>query len=161
MAEEYTKPYLDSSVFIGWIKGEVIKGTDRGKMGKHILSLAQEGKFSIYTSTLTLAEVHKKRNQQKLTDPEDERTLAFFEHDFIKLIDVDRRVAEHANQLCREHGIYPNDGIHLASALRAECDVLLAWDVDFAKITRPDIRIEEPQLVGQQKLDLGPPGVGV
>ena len=97
MADEYKKPYLDSSVFIAWIKNEVVDSVERGKIGEHILRLAEERKFDIHTSCLTLAEVHKKRGGQSLEDSQDERILAFFEHDYIKLIEVDRRVGEDAN----------------------------------------------------------------
>jgi predicted nucleic acid-binding protein len=44
--------------------------------------------------------------------------LAFFEHDYIELIDVDRRIGEQANEFCRQYSLYPNDAIHLACALR-------------------------------------------
>ena len=104
---------------------------ERGKITAHVLRLAQEEEFSIYTSALTLAEVHKKRKGQKLDDELDERILAYFEHEYIKIIDVDRRIGEEANQFCRTYGLLGNDAIHLACALRAGCDVLLTWDNDF------------------------------
>ncbi len=152
MAERYLKPYLDSSVFIAWLKGEVVKGVRRGDIGAHILSQAEAGDFKIHTSAITLGEVHKLRSTPALADDQDERILAYFERDFIIVIDVDRGIGEQANRLCRQYGILPNDGIHLACALRADCDVLLAWDDRFVKVKHPSIRLEEPQLLGQARM---------
>src|SRR5229473_5011246 len=125
MPDQYKKPYLDSSVFIAWIKGEIVKKVERKKIVDHILKLAQQGQFKIYISTFTLAEVHKKRNHQKLTNDQDEKILAFFENDFFELIDVDRTIGEEANRICRDYGLLPADAVHLACAIRAQCDVLL------------------------------------
>ena len=148
---QYRKPYLDSSVFIAWLKGEVEVGTgvDRGKIGTHIMNLAAKGEYLIYASAWSLAEVHKPRGGTALADDQDERILAFFENDFIRLIVVDRLIGEQANRLCRLYGLKPGDAVHLACALRAGCDVLLAWDGDLLKVSHPDINIERPQMLGQ------------
>ena len=152
VADMYEKPYLDSSVFISWVKGEIIGDVDRGKVVQHILDLAEQGTFSIYVSALTLAEVHKLRQGPVTPGDGSEKIVEYFEHTFIKVVDVDRRIGEHANRLCREKNLLPNDAIHVACALRAGCDVLLAWDRGFSGVT--EIRIEEPSLVGQSTLDL-------
>ena len=157
MADQYKKPYLDSSVFIAWIKGEVEKGVKRKEIVEHILFLAEKGIYIVVTSALTLAEVHKRKGASKLAEKEDERILSYFEHEFIQIVDVDRETGEMANKLCREHAsdkLMPNDAIHLASALRAKCDALLAWDEVLSKLKRSDIRCEEPIMIGQGKLDL-------
>jgi predicted nucleic acid-binding protein len=150
VVETYQKPYFDSSVFIGWIKGEVAKGIDRRLVADSILGLAERGDFQIYTSALTLAEVHKLRGGERLPTNLGDRILAYFEHDFIRIIDVDRNIGEQAHRKCREHGIYPNDAIHLACAMKAGCEVLLAWDDRFNKVREPNIRIEEPQMLPRQ-----------
>jgi predicted nucleic acid-binding protein len=150
----YARPYLDASVFIAWVKGEVVDGVDRADIVEHILTLAQRGAYKVHTSALTLAEVHQKRGYDSLRDQEDEELLAFFEHDFIEIIDVDRLIGEEANRLCRRHGLRPNDAIHIASALRAGCEVALFWDHRVTNKTMPGIRLEEPQKLGQQLLKL-------
>jgi predicted nucleic acid-binding protein len=152
VADQYERPYLDSSVFLGWIKGEVVNGIDRGAIGAHILTMAGNGLYRIYTSAITLAEVHKLRSGPVLAEDLGTRILAYFEHDFIEIVAVDRRIGEQAHRFCREFGLLPNDAIHLASALSIPCDVLLAWDGRFAKANPAGIRIEEPQVIGQQTL---------
>jgi predicted nucleic acid-binding protein len=153
LADQYKKPYFDSSVFISWIKMEVVGGVERGKIVAHILTLSEQGNFHVYTSTLTLAEVHKRRSHPSLSNDQDERILAFFEHDYIKLVDVDRQIGEQANGFCRQYSLYPNDAVHLACALRGGCDVLLAWDDRFVKVQHPTLRIEEPRILGQHLLE--------
>ena len=165
MADQYVAPYLDSNVWLGWIKGETVRGIDRAEIADHILSMAEPPRrlFRIYTSTLTLAEVYKLRRGPRLpNDSQTERAVARFlgycEHEFVEVIDVDRVIALHAHRLSVDYGIYPNDAIHLASALRAGCDVLLAWDDRFINVTSQginDIRIEEPRLIGQGRLPNG------
>jgi predicted nucleic acid-binding protein len=154
LVEQYQRPYLDSGVFIAWITGEVIKGVNRAEIAQHILILAQQGAFPIVTSSATLAEVHKERGSPMLTPDQDERVLAFYEHDFIRLVDVDRRIGEHANRLCRQYNLNPFDGIHVASAIRAECDVLLAWDEPMIKKGITEVRVEAPRMLGQARMDL-------
>jgi len=154
VADQYQNPYLDSSVFIAWIKGEVVNGVDRKDIADHILGLAEKGYFKINISALTLAEVHKKKGAEspRLEPEEDEMILAYFEHDFFNIIDVTRDIGENANRLCREHSLLPADAIHLACALRAKCDVLLAWDDRLTAVNHPLIRTETPRKIGQLNL---------
>ncbi|MFZ5451416.1 MAG: type II toxin-antitoxin system VapC family toxin [Thermodesulfobacteriota bacterium] len=154
MADQYQNPYLDSSVFIAWIKGEVVNGVDRKDIADHILGIAQKGSFKINISAFTLAEVHKKKGAEspKLEPDEDELILAYFEHDFFNIIDVTRDIGEHANRLCRQYSLLPADAIHLACALRAKCDVLLAWDDRLTAVDHPEIRTENPRKIGQLNL---------
>jgi predicted nucleic acid-binding protein len=153
---KYRNPYLDSSVFLAWVKGEQVEGIDRRAIADDILKAGRDGRLQVYTSTLTIAEVHKLRKGPVLPSEGADSLLSFFQSDFIRWVDVERRVAELAHRLCREHGIYPCDGIHLACALMAKCDVLLAWDGRFEKVNVPGIRVEEPQFaIGQRSLEDG------
>jgi predicted nucleic acid-binding protein len=152
----YKKPYIDSDVFIGVIKNEVVEETlpdgtriqtERGKIGSHVLTLAEQQHFPIYISPLTIAEVHKLKNKEKLTDDENENVLEFFENDFVNVVPIDRDDGEDANHLCRKYQaekLSPTDALHLACAIKAGCDVVLTWDADFGKVVCPYIRIERP-----------------
>jgi predicted nucleic acid-binding protein len=153
VVEQYKRPYFDSSVFIGWIKGEVIGRIDRRAVADHNFHLAQQKTFQIYTSAVTLAEVHKIRGKPGALDAtQDEAILTFFEHEYIMIIDVDREIGEEANRHCRAFGLQPMDALHLACALRAQCDILLGWDDHFKSVTHPAIRCEAPQALGQLTL---------
>lgn len=153
MADDYVRPYLDSSVFIAWLRGEA----KRHEIVAHILDEAQKGKYPIIISALTFAEVHKVKGDGKshLTVEEDEKILAYFEHDFFRVVDVDRGIGEVANRFCRTYNVKPNDAIHLACALRAKCDVLLFWDRPFIEaVTHSAIRIEEPQITTPKQVSI-------
>lgn len=152
----YRKPYIDSDVFIGVIKNETVEDTlqdgskvqvERGKIGSHVLTLAEQGFYPIYISPLTIAEVHKLRHKEKLTDDENENVLEFFENDFVTVVPIDRDDGEEANRLCRKYQaekLSPNDALHMACAIKAGCDVLFTWDKDFLTVVSLDIEIKRP-----------------
>jgi predicted nucleic acid-binding protein len=181
LPDPYKKPYLDSNVFISLIQGEKVMKkvvtrvpgvdkngkkvtrdkvemveVDRTPIVQYILRAAQRGDYEIYTSTLTWAEVHRLKGEETArTLQEDETILQFLQNSYIVPIEASRLIGEEANRLCRKFGIYPMDAIHLASALSEKCDVLLAWDDRFTKKVKglQGIRLEEPQIIGQLKLD--------
>lgn len=145
---DYTRPYVDSSVFIAWLNREA----SRFEIADQLIKRAENGDYPIYISALTLAEVNKipRSKTAPLTPEKNEMIIKFFQHDFFKVLPVDRAIGEAANRFCREYRIMGNDAIHLACALRAKCDVLLAWDRPLSKnVNHPDIRVEEPEFRGQ------------
>lgn len=139
----YKKPYVDSSVIIAWLKGE----EGRIDVFTDILKAADGGAYRIYTSTLTIAEVYRPRGSQPSSDKESDQLLDFYEHDFLIFIDADRRVAERAHKLCRDHGLRPFDALHVASALRAGCEAFLSWDNHYDGLDITGLSFERPQLV--------------
>jgi predicted nucleic acid-binding protein len=150
--DTYLAPYIDSSVFIAWINKEVVNGEDRFTIADHVIKKAERGEYTIYISALTLSEVHKlpRGTTPPLTKEQDEMIIRFFQNDWFRLLPIDRDIGETANRFCRDYGIHGNDATHLACALRAKCDVLLVWDRPLAtKVTRTDIRIESPRILGQ------------
>lgn len=153
MVSDYRRPYADSSVFLGFIKGEVdAKGNDRGAIGQNFFGHAEEGKYKVFTSTLTLAEVVKLRRGPVTPDDKLEQIAALFDYEFIELIELDRGIGEDARRLCQTQGLKPNDAVHLASATRGGCDILLAWDDRFVACASPPVPVEEPQIKGQLTL---------
>jgi predicted nucleic acid-binding protein len=156
VADQYQRPYIDTSVFLGWKNHEVINGVDRYAIFQHIWEDAQAGMFKIFTSPLTFAETFKLRHQSIIQPtPIIQGLLADFEKDFVESVEIDREIGLAANLLCRQYAankLYPNDALHLACALRAQCDVLLSWDRPLNSISHPNIRIEEPQIIGQMRI---------
>lgn len=80
---------------------------------------------------------------------------AFFEHGFIQWVDVDLVVAREARRLSRVHRLRGADAIHLASAIRATCDVLMTWNKKDFPIgqTVDGVEIRDPFLFGQATFD--------
>lgn len=158
MANPYVKPYLESSAFIAWIKGEIFQrdGSNCTKVVGHILNQAKAGEYPVFTSTWTLAEVHKRKKEISLDEKQSRRILEYFEHDYIYLVDITRAIGEQGHMLARQYGLKPTDSVHLACAIRAGCDVLLSYDPDF--LDMPDkpktIVIDYPKIIPKTPLPL-------
>jgi predicted nucleic acid-binding protein len=155
-----TKPYFDSSVFIAHIKGEIIRcpdGSTRVDTTTHLFEDAQAGKYKIYTSFVTLAEVRRVRHRTTQIT-EDERMkingffAEFFQHEWIYPIEVNRDIAEKAQSLGATYGLDAMDSIHLATAIWYKCPVLFVWDRATFTSKIPSVvegvRIEEPHWEG-------------
>lgn len=154
----YKQPYLESSVFIALIKGEVVDGIDRADIAQHILDDASNGRWPIFTSTFSLAEVIKDRKRPLLTPEEEQRIGDYFKHEYIKPVILDRDVGESARRLARNHNLRPADAVHLASAIRAKADELLTWDKDNFPVgqTIEGVTIKLPYWFGQTTMPLQP-----
>jgi predicted nucleic acid-binding protein len=148
VADKYRRPCLDSSVFIGGIgDGEITKGIKRNVVFRHIWERAKAGDFPILISAIALVEVYKKKKGTVAGGEMLDEFLQHINEPFVQVIEVDREVGLRAHQFCRKYSadkLTPNDAVHLACAIRAGCDVLLAWDTPLVGIQHPSIRIEEP-----------------
>jgi predicted nucleic acid-binding protein len=158
----YIKPYVESSVFIAFIKGEKSQGPTRDRDARaifdSIIDAARARKFRIITSALTIAEVHKYKKypkEQQVTQRQNEDLRPYFRQDYIQIVEIDREVGEKANELCvrcqagsGHQALRPNDAIHIASAQKAGCDVVLSWDSDFiSQKGRIAISLENPDMM--------------
>jgi len=145
---------LDTSVFLGGVNEEIRDGIKRHVVFNYIWDRAKEGKFRILTFAITIAEVFKKKKPIHATPetPMLDEFLNMMEEDFVDIIEVDREIGFEAHRLCRLYApqkLMPNDGIHLACALRAKCDVLLAWDRPLVSVPHPNIKIDNPKILNR------------
>lgn len=115
--------YIESSVFIALIQKEANRFEDC----RAALREAEVGQTRAITSSLTIAEVVK--GKDGLITPESEaKVAAFFQHEWLKVVWVDRRVAEEARRLSRELGLKPPDAIHVATAILLKANRLFTYD---------------------------------
>lgn len=115
--------YLESSVFIAFIQKE----PDRYEECAAALREAQAGQTRAITSSLTIAEVV--RGENGLLSPEVEAKLtAFFQNEWLKVVWVDRRVAEEARRVSREFKLKPPDAIHVATCVLHRAERLFTYD---------------------------------
>ena len=155
MVDKLVKPCFDSSVFLGGLNNEIKNGIKRGVIFRHLWSKAEDGEFKVFISAITLAEVYKKRRLAKPSDKLLEEFLECINRPFVEVIEVDRETGLLAHYLCRRFAmnkLMPNDAIHLACALRANCDVLLAWDGPLTSVKHEDIEITQPAMFGKTLL---------
>jgi predicted nucleic acid-binding protein len=103
-----------------------------------------------------MAEVFKKKGDGNppLTPEQNGRIMRYFENAWIRWVGVERLIGESANALLVEYGpkgLRPCDAIHLASAIRAECDCLLTWDKRFVSVFKdvlsPPMRVSFPDTI--------------
>lgn len=145
--------YLDADVYLALIKGE--EGRLRAARG---LLRGGEGKrFAVIASTLIYAEVcgHGEVHAAQDAAAVDAKVSAFFESGFISWVEVDLVLARDARRLSRVWRLRGADAIHLASAIRASCDVLMTWNKNDFPIgqTIEGVDVREPFLFGQGSLD--------
>lgn len=141
--------YWDSCAFLGWLKGE----TDKEAECLSVLEEAISGKLEIVTSTLTLAEVLWLRKGARITQEDREKVRAAFENPWLILWELDRGLAERAQDVVWEHDVHPKDAVHVATALAAEVEGLDTFDgpllgrsgqIESLHISRPTVEGKLP-----------------
>jgi predicted nucleic acid-binding protein len=146
------KVYWDSNAFLAWLQNE----PGRDAACRDTLHAAQRGDFLIVTSALTMAEVLWLRGAPRLTEDKADILNRFFRRSCLRVVNVDRSVAQSAQRLVWKSGIRPKDSIHLATALKYGCPVLETFDGPLiAKGADLDgIVIREPRPSPQGSLDV-------
>ncbi len=150
---DYQRVYLDADVYLALIKGE----EGRLEVAQGLLRDGEQKRFTVVASTLIYAEVCGHGDLRAATDADavDRKVSAFFEGGFIRWVEVDLVVARQARLLSRAYRLRGADAIHLASAVRASCDVLMTWNKNDFPIGEvvDEVDVREPFLFGQRRLD--------
>jgi predicted nucleic acid-binding protein len=142
--------YWDSTNFISLIAEDE---PARADICQRILEDAEQGNCRIIISALTIAEVIKPKGQPVLAEDAETTISDFFLHDYISVYDLTRAIAENARKLAREHGLKPNDAIHLATTMAARVDVFETYNTnDFAGLEGIPFQIREPAWQGTPQL---------
>jgi predicted nucleic acid-binding protein len=146
MPRRFWRPYLDSSVYIAAIKGEVAE-PGKGDTSAELLQLASQTFFSVFASVFVLTEVLRAKGHPPLSLTEEKAIDRYLAGNFITWVEVDIPLARQARDLARQYSLKPVDAVHLSSAIRAGADQLLAWDGDFPfGQTIEGVLIERPHL---------------
>lgn len=153
----YKRPFIDTSVFLAAINGETEPAGDstRSRIAKQILAAAERKEITLVASTLVAAEIIYKKGSPVLptdTDPVIDEILNNKERPVL-WVEVDYSLTVEARKLARVHGLEAADAIHLASAVRAEADVLFRWDRGFKGAQQvANIELMDPFWNGAGKL---------
>lgn len=140
--------YWDANAFIGWLAEEA----DKVEECAAVIRAAEEGKTLLITSALTVAEVLWMRGEQRIPAESAETVQRFFEHEYIVVNDLDRRLAEQAQKLVWHHDIKPKDAIHVATAIDATVNRMETFDESLigksGKVGDPSLEIGRPNEPG-------------
>jgi predicted nucleic acid-binding protein len=111
---------------------------------------ADESKCEIVISALTIAEVlHLKGETRRFSKEMREKIRMFFRSPRFVVVDVDRFIAEHAQEIFWEHDIMPKDAIHVATALASNAHYLETFDGPLLRKSRhlggdPQLVVQNP-----------------
>jgi len=154
MTKIVSRRYWDSSVFLAWLKNEEGNADKCGG----VVKLAEQGKVTIITSALALAEVIKLKGKTKILKKDEKLISKFFENEYIAVRSVDRIIAESARHLVWQYNIDPKDSIHIATAFNLNLTVFDTFDGNLMKHTlklgNKKLRIGKPDIPEQTALKL-------
>lgn len=143
MAKRRPRHYFEPSTIIALLKREEIADDRRWWHVQQLLEQGRAGDVDICLSGLALAEVTGGKGKSAgivvPADFKDVRSVvrAFFENEYIEIVEAGRVVGELAQQLIWDFPTLNSfDATHLASALDADCDVIYTYDGDLLKLAR-------------------------
>lgn len=148
--------YWDSACFIAWFKQEAGRQETCGS----ILQAAENGDLEIVTSAFTITEVLLPKGGQRLPPELRAMVRSFFRRPAFVIVQVDRYLAEMAQDYFWDHGVKPKDAIHVASAVHAGVPTLETYDGGLIKLSgqvggKPPLQIREPVPIHQgEQVDL-------
>lgn len=145
--------YFCANAWLSLIKKE----EDRYRAVEYTIQEAKSGGCEILTSAISIAEVYKSHVAGEEATVSDEKIDSLFEQEYVQTVAADFLVTRDARTLLRKYNPplkKPFDAIHLATALRHNCDEFYTFDRDDllgldGKIKRPDGRkliIKKPEL---------------
>ena len=145
--------YWDSSVFCSFLNEE----ENRWKTVEDLLKEGRAGRIDIVTSSFSVVEVLKLKGHKPITEKLEEQITTFFEYPFIKMVDADRNICEHARRYVWRHGLKPKDAVHVATAdiasKVAPIHEVFSWDDDFLKLNgKSEIKFPVVRTYLQQQL---------
>jgi predicted nucleic acid-binding protein len=133
MAVSPKRVYWDACAWIALIQDEQIPlasgGSEhRGALCRAVVVQGVKNKVEIFTSAFCLIEVCKTGEIRSGYD--NEKLAAFFENDYIVVVNIDRHTGEHgrALMLAGYSKLKPADASHLAAALVCNVDEMHTFD---------------------------------
>ncbi len=106
--------YWDANVFLAWLKEE----PDKLAQCEAGIRDAEAGKLVIVTSALTLAEtLYLVRGELPVAPETRDKVRSFFRNEYILLHELDRGIAELAQDVVWDYDVAAKDAVHVATAL--------------------------------------------
>jgi predicted nucleic acid-binding protein len=142
------RDYWDANVFLALFqRSDEPKLKDQRENSIRLLEDARKGAGVIVTSAFTIAEARRGDGFPPLPGSEHATLKAFFKHQFIEIVPVDRAIAELAAEYGGLFNLNPGDAVQLATAVRSKASRFLTWDGDFHRkvaMKNPPLPIDYP-----------------
>ena len=106
---------------------------------------AQSGQFTVVSSDLVVLETLVKPLREKDTFVE-QLFVRLFDASEVMLIPTTRALWEEAARLRADTGLKTPDALHAATALHAECTLLITNDSDFRRVENLNVAVMEDYL---------------
>jgi predicted nucleic acid-binding protein len=121
--------YWDSCVFIDCLQDSLPEHkADRRDVLREYIDSAKRGEIKLVTSAFSIAEVVGLSTDKPVSREDAQKIKDFFENPYIHIRGVDRATVEDAADIGRTTKISPSDAVHVATAIRAKCRLLLTYD---------------------------------
>ena len=143
--------YWDACCFIS-----ILNKDEHAERCLQVLEEAERGDVQLVVSSLTMGEVVRpKGSATPLPREKREQVLAFFEQDYIALVNLDREIVRLSLDLCWDHGFKSRDALHIAAAKAVRCDVFETHDVRLLKLGEgiEGIVFRKPVGAGQSEME--------
>lgn len=139
---------LDASALIG-----VITGESAFECLRSLLAAIDRREVTLVESTAILTEVLHRHARDNATHARTRDSLrALLEAETTELVDVSTTVARKAGELRVEYGLKTWDAVHLATAIVAEVDVVVARDGRFPQGECEGVHVTGPFDIDEDKL---------
>ncbi len=124
---KYKRVYLDSSVYLAAIKGEV----GRAEQVRQVLTAADQGLIEIVVSTWAVVEVYKIKHEEPIDEDVEAAIDKIMLSDKLIMVELDLSLAQESRRMARIHQLNPGDSVHLATAIRHRAEFLFKYDGRF------------------------------
>ena len=147
--KEIQRVYWDSCCFI-----EILNAGARAEQCVNVLEQAQRDEIRIVISSLTMGETVRPRGSETPLPVElRDKVLAFFENDYIIMVNLDRDVVRKSLDLCWNFNLKSRDALHVAAALAYQCDAFETFDQSILKLNAVVAGIAFREPIGQGQAD--------
>jgi len=131
--------YIDTNVLIGYLNSA--EEPDNAQRCNNIIRLAKEERLILITSTLTLVEVASLKSSTLSEDDQEKIIVELFLQSWLRILNLDRKSAELARVLVREHRISPMDAAHIGTAIQGKSQYFNTFDQKLIKVARNFINV--------------------
>lgn len=152
MANSGGRAVVDAGVLIAYLNRE--KG--RYEQSRDLLDDAEEGRVELWAPMVIQVEVSRWSKEAPINEPTTREKLeGFLESEWLRLIEVDRRMARVARDVVATTPIRTGiDALYVATAVLVEAPVVYSWDERVCEATYQGVTGAVPPGAAEPKLDL-------